>query len=382
MAHKISYVDQTGTWNLAHYNMLAAIRRFAMGFGSITNLVYTGTGNGAMTDMDALPAAVSETWTVTCTVAAAGGGTFSVTGSVTGVTADASVGTPYDNGYAQFTINDGTTDFIVGDKFTFNSVQSDVSANNENWIEKRYDTSGDNHELILMGKGLTGTEEIYVGFRTYHNVDADYYNLVAAAFTGYASGNSFDSQPGAILSGVPGHNQRIDYWLTLTARHIKMALKVGTPVYESAYVGYLLPYARPSQFPYPIVCAGMLNGTPGTRFSETVHSMPYKGNRANMRMRDTDGIWRQVYCYPYSNNQNVLAGSTNALRDTGGYYHLMPVEVFDPGNNLYGVLDGIYFITGFDDTVENTLTIGGVDYIVIQDVWRTGFPDYYAIRMD
>lgn len=285
MGHKIGYVDNTGTWTLAHYNMLELIK---------TELTATGTG----------------------------------------------------------------------------------------WTLKRYDTSGENHELILMGAGLTGTEEIYVGFRTYHDVSADYYNLLAGAFTGYTPANSFDTQPGAMLSGVPAHNNRIDYWLTWTPRRIALAMKVGTPVYESAYVGYLLPYARPSQFPYPLVCGGMLNGAAAIRFSEGTHSIPYKGNRVNMRMRDTNGIWQQPYCYPYSNNQNVLAGDTNALRDTGTYYHLMPVELFTPNINLFGVLDGIYFITGFDNTVENTLTIGGVNYVVIQDVARTGFNAYYAMRMD
>lgn len=62
----------------------------------------------------------------------------------------------------------------------------------------------------------------------------------------YISANSFDSQPGAIISGVPAHNQRIDYWLTVNPQHITMTLKVGTPVYESCYVGEFLPYARPS----------------------------------------------------------------------------------------------------------------------------------------
>ena len=257
-----------------------------------------------------------------------------------------------------------------------------VSAAGQGWTVLRYDTSGENHELILKGEGIDGAQEIFVGFRTYQNAGADYYNLAAAAFTGYVSENSFDNQPGAILSGIPAHNQRIDYWLSWNAQHIKLAMKVGTPVYESAYVGYLLPYARPSQYPYPIICGGMLNGVPATRFSDSSHSMPYKGDRANMRLRDNNGSWLQPYCYPYSNDQNVLAGSTNALRDTAGYYHLMPVELFDPGTSLYGVLDGIYFVTGFDNTVENTLTIDGVDYIVIQDVSRTGFNDYYAIRMD
>ncbi|MBA2881837.1 hypothetical protein HNR65_002168 [Desulfosalsimonas propionicica] len=257
-----------------------------------------------------------------------------------------------------------------------------VTAAGQGWTVLRYDTSGDNHELILKGEGLTGTEEIFVGFRTYQSADADYYNLVAAAFAGYVSGNAFDDQPQALISGVPAHNQNIDYWITWNAQRIALAMKVGTPVYESAYVGKALPYARPSQFPYPVICAGMLNGTPAARFSDDSQSMPYKGNRANFQMRNINGSWQQVHCYPYSNDQNILAGSTNALRDTGGEYHLMPVELFDPDSEIYGALDGIYFVTGFNNSVENTLTIDGSEYVVIQDVWRTGFDDYYAIRMD
>lgn len=250
------------------------------------------------------------------------------------------------------------------------------------WTQQRYDTSGDNHELILMGEGLTGSEEIYVGFQTYQDSDADYYNILAATMTGYVAGNDFAAQPGIMTSGVPAHNQRIDYWLTVNAQRIALAMKVGTPVYESLYVGKFNPYARPAQYPYPVVCAGMLSGAATTRFSDSSHVMPYRGNRANMRMRNLDGTWEQVRCYPFSNDQDVLAGDTNALRDTGGYYHLMPVELFEADTNLFGALDGIYYVSGFNNTVENTVTISGEDYIVIQDVWRTGFNDYYAIRMD
>lgn len=293
-------------------------------------------------------------------------------------------------GHEKSNVTDTSGSFALAHYNMLERIKELVEASGEGWDVLRYDTSGDNHELILEGEGLTGSEEIFVGFRTYQSADADYYNLVAAAFTGFVSDNAFDDQPGAMVSGVPAHNNHIDYWITWNAQRIALAMKVGTPVYESAYVGKFLPYALPSQFPYPMVCGGMLDGTPATRFSDEDHSMPYKGERANMRMRDTNGIWRwgdtdqdyPLYCYPYSNDQNVLAGDPNALRDTGGYYHLMPVELFDPGNNLYGALDGIFFITGFDNSVENTLTIDGTEYVVIQDVWRTGFDDYYAIKME
>lgn len=244
------------------------------------------------------------------------------------------------------------------------------------WVQLRYDTAPANRELILRGAGLSGTEEIYVGFRTYQDSGADYYNLVAACFTGYVAGNTFDTQPGARLSGVPAHNNRIDYWLTLNAQRIALAMKVGTPVYESCYVGKMLPYALPSQFPYPMICAGMLNGTPATRFSETTHSMPYKGNRANFAMRNTDGAWLQVYSWPWQNARLLT------LRETNNSYALIPVVINNNTNNTYGELDGIYSISGFNNAVENTLDIGGVTHVVIQDVARTGFNDYYAMRLD
>ncbi len=227
--------------------------------------------------------------------------------------------------------------------------------------------------------GYSGEEEIFVGFRTYQDVGADYYNLVAATFTGYVASNTFDTQPGAALSGVPAHNNRIDYWLTLNPQRIALAMKVGTPVYESAYVGKMLPYARPSQYPYPVMCAGMLVGTPATRFSETNHSMPYKGQRANMLLRTNDG-WIQPRCYPWSNT--YLAGNAQNLRDTGSHYHLLPIELHDANSNCWGALDGIAYITGFNNAVENTLVADGNTWVVMQDVSRTGHTDYYAMRMD
>lgn len=378
MPHKIGFVDNSnGLW--AHYNMLAQIRHFAGGFGDLGTIGYSGTGNGTLTSVEASPSAVTETWTVTCTAAAANGGTFSVVGSVSGAQADAVVGTPYDNGLIKFTLNDGSADFVVSDAFTIPVTQGAASAAGAAWQVLRYDTVSANRELILKGKGYTGEEEIFVGFRTYQSEPSDYYNLVAAAFTGYVTSNTFDTQPGAMLSGVPAHNNRIDYWLTVNPQRIALAMKVGTPVYESCYVGKFLPYARPSQYPYPVIAAGMLVGAPATRFSDTGHSVPYKGNRANMRLRFNDGAWKQPHCYPWGNAQ--LAGAV-ALRDTGSVYHLIPVELHDNSLNLWGAFDGIFYISGFDNAVENTLIIGGDTYVVIQDVWRTGFPDYYAMRLD
>lgn len=251
----------------------------------------------------------------------------------------------------------------------------DVAVASGFWEVMRYDDTVANRELILKGEGYTGTEEIYVGVRTYQDASADYYNLCVATFTGYVPSNTFDTQPSARLSGVPAHNQRIDYWLTVNPQRIACCMKVGTPVYEHFYIGKFFPYARPSQYPYPIVCGGMLNGAEAKRFSDTTHSMPYKGNRSNFGMRFNTGIYLQVETHPWNNT--YLTGTTQ-LRDTNSTYSLLPVMLTDT-NGVYGELDGVRYVSGFNNVTENTCD---PDWVVFQDVWRTGFTDYVALKLD
>lgn len=339
------------------------------------------TGTGTLTGIEASPTSVTETWTLTCTAAAVNGGTFSVVGSVSGAMSAATVGTPYSVARIKFTINDGATDYAVNDTFTIPVTVGAASAIKYDIL--RYDTSGTNHELIMKAKGLDGLQEIYFGLRTYHDVGADYYNLLAGVFTGYVPGNTFDTQPGAALAGVPAHNNRIDYWLSMNGQRIAMGMKVGTPVFEHFYLGKFLPYSRPSQFPYPVVCGGMLVGAAATRFSDT-HDFYLRGNSARGQLRTPAG-WINVHCYPWGNT--FIAGNSTSsvelqLRDTETQYPLLPVELHDNSANLYGQLDGIHYISGFNNAVENTLVIGGVTYVVMQSVARTGHTDHYALRLD
>ncbi|MDY6988040.1 MAG: invasin domain 3-containing protein [Thermodesulfobacteriota bacterium] len=88
-------------------------------------------GNGTMSAVTVSPTnTVTENWTVACTAAAVDGGTFSVTGSVSGLqAATASVGTAYtsDGGEVSFTISDGSSDFVVPDSFTFSTTATTFS---------------------------------------------------------------------------------------------------------------------------------------------------------------------------------------------------------------------------------------------------------------
>lgn len=246
------------------------------------------------------------------------------------------------------------------------------------WAVLRYTTAAPNPELILSGPGTTDYQDVYVGFRCYQDATADYYNITVAGFTGYLAGETFQNQPGGRFSGVPLHNVRIDYWLSVNNIRIAFVAKVGTPVYESGYAGLILPYATRGQFPYPLAVGGSLTGEAATRFSDTTHDMPYKGSNARFALRWVDGQWITPEAWPWNNSYFTTSYQE---RDSGTKYPLHPVILTNSTSGVFGELDGIYFITGFGNAVENTLVIGGVTYVVIQAVYRTGFYDYYALRL-
>jgi hypothetical protein len=249
------------------------------------------------------------------------------------------------------------------------------------WTTLRYlDPSGndDVRELILKGVGLSGSEEIYIGFRAYQNANADWYNMSAACFTGYVADNDFDQQPGYIERGLCAHNQRIDYWLVANAQRVFFSLKIGAPaVYEVAYTGKYFPYATPGQYPYPVCCIGMWNSAqPTARYDSTSsnHTCGAKGNTSNGYLRDVMGTWDKFNNAPYA----TMAASR---RDTGGYYQLQ-ASVLYTSNNIWGELDSIRYLTGFNNVSENTVTIDGKTHVLIADAFRNGIGDYFALEMD
>jgi len=220
---------------------------------------------------------------------------------------------------------------------------------------------------------------------------------------------------------------------------------VGTPVFTHFYVGKFLPYARPGEYPSPLITAGHFDGREARRFSET-QWCPYKGikgstdagyNDGNLYLRDQAGAWKRVRVSPFS---NAAGGSPSnyALADnyvggaSAGARALVPANA-DPAQpryqpqalvlyevtfaafntttqhypatgNVFGELDGVFQISGFGNTAENVMQIGGsstvdqtgmtvlqaVDairavggraFVLLQDWTRNSWRDFVAVEM-
>jgi len=83
----------------------------------------TNAGNGVVNNLQGVFLAPTETWTLTCTVAAAIGSTFSVVGSASGALVNLTSGTAYDNGIVSLTVTDGATAWAVGDTITLEIIR-------------------------------------------------------------------------------------------------------------------------------------------------------------------------------------------------------------------------------------------------------------------
>jgi hypothetical protein len=308
------------------------------------------------------------------------------------------------------------------------------------WTTLRFDTSIPERELILRSTGTTGEEEITVGFKAYQNIAADYYNLLAATMIGYVAAAPFEAQPGIKTSGVPSHNQAVTYFLTANPRRIVGAFKVGSPIYAHVYVGKALAYARPKEFPSPLIVAGHFEGRDARRYSD-LHWCPYKGrkgssdsgyNDGHLYLRDAAGTWKKVQISPFGNGQASettyagLAGEYVGRTGTGyrclvpaGTLHQpQPLELYEmtlgawdndsrsyaSSGNVYGLLDGVSFVSGFNNASENVLQLEGsvvidqtgmsvrqaVDairavngraFVVLQDGARVTWRDFVAVEM-
>jgi hypothetical protein len=131
-------------------------------------------------------------------------------------------------------------------------------------------------EVILEGNG-GGSDQIYVGIRTYQSGSARNWEL--AGFTGYTAALAFENQPGISpgrYDGAAGFdegafvtlsNSTITYWFYVDSYSIRMEGRIGT-TYMPVYLGFLDRFGTAAEMPYPLLIMGC-SSNPDRLFSDT-----------------------------------------------------------------------------------------------------------------
>jgi hypothetical protein len=280
------------------------------------------------------------------------------------------------------------------------------------WTIQR-DDRGSLGEIILKGSGDGGTDAIYVGIKRYASPGNDTYGWSLQGFTGF-TGAAFMLQPGAITGNLPCislWNDTIKYWFFVNNRRIIVVAQVAT-IYVAAYLGYILPYGTPGQWPYPL-CIGGSNVTDSTynvpRYSDTSNSMsvcfnPVAGSAGSspLVIRASSGTWQRLWnasttilppgqstsllkvgngVWPYNERyQSSGVGWFYVRPNQAGDTPLMPLRLCRPDTpDLLGIFDGVKYVSGYNNGSEDTATEGSDTYIIFQNTFRTTLSDFFAV---
>lgn len=402
-----------------YLNLFQRLRGYLTGKMSIENEISNplNTGDGYLKNLLPGLTPVAESWTLVCTTGGGDGvAVFSVTGSVTGASSAATCGVDYNNGVVVLNVKYGATDYVIGDEFTFDVVANSIPSGQE-WTELKYypgvelDPGANNgmnqdqddnlgatyaNELYLKGPGLAGADEIHVNIHTYYSEVSDYYNLGFAGTTGFETLDAWAYQPG-ISTGqyMAAWQFQIPYWIVANGRRFIITFKVSTN-YMNGYFGYILPYATPSEYPYPLLVAGSGNSnTSATRWSSESHNHRSFFDPYAAYIYTINGTWQQIQNKLNSGGNESSPTSTNVWpyggnllsstrQSPGDVYPMLPMVIYSDadGGNVFGELEDTFWCPGFANASENVIVVGGVDYVVLQDVYRSGNLDYYALKLE
>lgn len=295
--------------------------------------------------------------------------------------------------------------------YTFLTATMTPSA--DRWISQRHVTTTGSEEVILKGVG-SGTDQIYVGIKAFSDSGTDNYGWILNGFTGFNTSLSFYDQPGAmqvgetlvatpLLKSIPADANAIKYWFVANARRFMVIARTGT-VYHQTYLGWFLPYGTPLQYPYPLIVggSGLVNalGVPKKQsdtdsqiqsFWRPINGVNVGANFPNavgsLALRDPAGAWKRPIIdvtgtnnsgcngtWPYVEGvRNTASGVNNMRPNLDGTYTLQPVIIVQGSPaNMWGEFDGMRHVTGNNITAEDLVEISTDDWLVMQDVFRSG----------
>lgn len=293
------------------------------------------------------------------------------------------------------------------------------------WTELAWTAPGsltDNAELNLRGPGAGVDKQVFINIRSENDPSNNAYGWKISGATSYVSTAVWGAQP--FESPGPYINlwdSSIDFWFYGNDRHFKIVAKTST-TYTSCYCGFILPWATPPQFPFPLYIGGDYPELKAWNFANSARrffvdpggSFP---SLCGAWARSPEGIWVPMLnntfggsTDAYTDNRNAASGFTlpygpiwtsGGVGDDnfsggdgssgGGVYDLLlptdqgeriivPIQVCRQSAQPLGVLDGVYAPFGSGLTAEQAVAIGARDFMAFQNMNRNSGNDFMVIE--
>ena len=269
----------------------------------------------------------------------------------------------------------------------------------------------------LRGPGSSAADAIYVQLALYADPAAPAYALRVLGSQSWESAiaiTSPEGQPGSLLAGagslgiqprMPLFNSAISYWFVANARRFIVVAK-SSAYWGALYAGFILPYGTPAQYPYPL----FIGANTATNDNYQSATLDVAGS-AFWRNDGDDDRYGAALLQPgggwVGTNRHDLANtgrtwpwslSIDAKKTNTGRYDilkltqlpngaspLLPAILYDCSTarpfNIWGELQGVFAVPGFDLAAGDTVTVDGVAHLVVQAATSTNAARFAAIRL-
>lgn len=176
----------------------------------------------------------------------------------------------------------------------------------------------------------------------------------------------------------------IKYWLIANASRMILVTKSDNRYHYVYWGGFLTPFSQ-SSHPFPVILTYNIISS-GSSYSSTGHSNCFNGYTGSatpyglLRNQTADSV------LSFNNDIHMSwANSVGSGINPNGDRPLIPIYLFDDDSSVsrgfLGVVDGIYYIYSINLVSEDILQYSGVDYLVVENVYRSSGSDYVAIRL-
>lgn len=300
--------------------------------------------------------------------------------------------------------NGGGSTTVIGSLFPYDAAGIYIGFPGEQIILEAPFSSVGNFPLVkLTLNGNKDSNWFNIGLQSGISTDESLYDIGNGESLTYAqlvNPSAIVYFPSVDAVGV----DNITYWLVVNERRFVCAAKSDT-IYTGCYGGLFLPYATPTQYPYPMV-VGACSGEDEVSISDAdANTRTFVDPGAgSLQVYRPDNAWWAFQNYngaraydrnvwPYDKldissteeHETFLFGHTSVGTVAGEpAYPLFPCILHEdnPQLNDLGELEGIFGVSGFNNTSENLVNSGGFDHLVVQDMFRTDIGNYWAMKLE
>jgi hypothetical protein len=317
------------------------------------------------------------------------------------------------------------------DKFkAFITSDPELVASGQEWevvweVDSNSDIDFDNEtDYVLRGPGLADQDSVYIALRRDDSaIASDVSTWYMRGATGIVpSANQYHLHINMTPFPVKMFTRpnTMDYWFFASGRRFIIVVQVGT-VYETMYGGFFLPYAEPTVYSYPMFVGGSSgSGGPVESTSHTsvaddhaafcypaYNTASQSGFNPSAWMMDPSGNW--LRCSINHDSAPCCIGPTffgaglgigaviaqtqgsfnygyndvdkRVGESYGGGFVMTPFTLVQatPSDQTFGVLDGVYRITGRGQSIENIIQAEDAVHVVFQNTFRTSLGNWFAV---